>query len=191
MNTMKKCKDSFFKSLVSITDLPYILAESDYHRIIESQGWKWPARSSSPIILPLNIATTSHKTIYHSSSSRHLLNTARDSDSTTSLGRPFQCLTTLWEKRFFFMYNLNLLWNNLWPFPWVLFVAWEKRPILPSSQLPFRKLQSVLRSPLNLLFSRLNNPSSLSHSSYDLCSRPLTSFRCIVIPKGYLVLGNS
>ena len=26
------------------------------------------------------------------------------------------------------MSNLDLLWHNLWPFPRVLFVAWEKRP---------------------------------------------------------------
>ncbi|CAM9606029.1 unnamed protein product, partial [Bubo scandiacus] len=33
-----------------------------------------------------------------------------------------------------------------------------------------------MRSPLSLLFSRLNNPRSLSCSSYDMCSRPFTSF---------------
>jgi len=43
-------------------------------------------------------------------SSRHLLNTARDGNSTTPLGRPFQYLTTLWEKKFFLTSNLNLLW---------------------------------------------------------------------------------
>ena len=32
-----------------------------------------------------------------------------------------------------------------------------------------------MRSPLSLLFSRLNNPSSLSCSSQDLCSRPFIS----------------
>ncbi|KAK4815510.1 LOW QUALITY PROTEIN: hypothetical protein QYF61_003068 [Mycteria americana] len=34
----------------------------------------------------------------------------------------------------------------------------------------------AVRSPLSLLFSRLNNPSSLSRSSSDFCSRPFTSF---------------
>ncbi|KAK4815220.1 hypothetical protein QYF61_022867 [Mycteria americana] len=32
-----------------------------------------------------------------------------------------------------------------------------------------------MRSPLSLLFSRLNNPSSLSHSPSALCSRPFPS----------------
>ena len=32
-----------------------------------------------------------------------------------------------------------------------------------------------MRSPLSLLFSRINNPSSLSCSSQDWCSRPVTS----------------
>ena len=54
------------------------------------------------------------------------------------------------------MSNPNLLWCNLWPFPRVLFDAWEKRPNLSSSQSPFRKLYSAIRSPLSLLFSRLN-----------------------------------
>ncbi|KAK4823633.1 LOW QUALITY PROTEIN: hypothetical protein QYF61_004366 [Mycteria americana] len=36
--------------------------------------------------------------------------------------------------------------------------------------------QRAIRSPLSLLFSRLNNPSSFSCSSSDFCSRPFTSF---------------
>ncbi|KAK4818424.1 hypothetical protein QYF61_012958 [Mycteria americana] len=36
--------------------------------------------------------------------------------------------------------------------------------------------QREIRSSLSLLFSRLNNPSSLSRSSSDLCSRAFTSF---------------
>jgi len=39
------------------------------------------------------------------------LNTARDSDSTTSLGRPFQCLTTLSEKKFFLKSKGNEIAN--------------------------------------------------------------------------------
>lgn len=36
------------------------------------------------------------------------LNTTRDGDSNTSLGRPFHCLITLSIKKFFLMFNLNL-----------------------------------------------------------------------------------
>jgi len=37
-------------------------------------------------------------------------------------------------------------------------------------------VEEAIRSPMSLLFSRLNNPSSFSHSPKGLCSRPLTSF---------------
>jgi len=37
------------------------------------------------------------------------LNASRDGDSNTSLGSPFQCLTTLSEKKFFLISNLNKL----------------------------------------------------------------------------------
>ena len=93
--------------------------------IIELQNHK-TGKDPQDHLVPLS----SHYHCYHkllnwscSNSSRCLLNTARDSDSTTSLGRPFQCLTTLSEKKFFLISNLNLLWYNLWPFPCVLFVA--------------------------------------------------------------------
>ena len=45
-------------------------------------------------------------------------------------------------RRFFLMCNLNLLWHNLWPFRWVLFVLWEKRSNPFSSQPSFRKVFS-------------------------------------------------
>ena len=48
------------------------------------------------------------------------LNTSRDSDSTTSLDSPFQCLITFSEKKFFLLPNLNLPWCNLRLFPLVL-----------------------------------------------------------------------
>ena len=41
------------------------------------------------------------------------LNTSRDGDSSTSLGSPFQCLTTLSKKDFFLISNLNFPWWNL------------------------------------------------------------------------------
>ena len=56
------------------------------------------------------------------------LNTSRFGDSTTSLGRPFQCLTALLEKCYFLTSSLNHPWHNLRPFPLVLsLVTWEKR----------------------------------------------------------------
>ena len=64
-----------------------------------------------------------------STTSRRLLNTARDGDPTTSLGSPFQCLTTLSVKKSFLIANLNLPLHNLRPFPLVLSpVTNENRP---------------------------------------------------------------
>ena len=45
------------------------------------------------------------------------LNTSREGDCATSLGSPFQCLTTLSEKKCFLISNLNLPWHSLRPFP--------------------------------------------------------------------------
>ena len=56
----------------------------------ESLGWKRPPRSSSPTHAPtpqLNHGTECHIQTF--------LNTSRDGDSTTSLGRPFQHFITL------------------------------------------------------------------------------------------------
>lgn len=49
------------------------------------------------------------------------------------------------------------------------------------SQLPLlRELQKAIRSPLDLLFSRQGNPGTLSLSSQDMPSTPLTSFVAIL-----------
>ena len=65
------------------------------------------------------------------------LNTYKDSDSLTSLGNLFQCLTTLLEKKLVLISNLNLPWHNLWLFPLLM---QEKRPIPTSPQTFFRHL---------------------------------------------------
>ncbi|KAK4828611.1 hypothetical protein QYF61_000063 [Mycteria americana] len=70
-----------------------------------------------------------------STSSKRLLNTSRDGDSTTSLGSLFQCLITPSVKKNFLISSLNLPWCNLRPFPLVLsLVTWEKRPTPTSFQ---------------------------------------------------------
>ena len=78
------------------------------------------------------------------------------------------------ENNFFLIFNLNLLWRNLWPFLLVLFpslpVTWEMRLTSTSPRPPFRQLYRVIRSPLSLLFSRLSNPSSFSCSFHLTCA---------------------
>ena len=65
--------------------------------------------------------------------SKHSLNTSRVSDSTTSLGNPFQCLTTLSEKYYFLTSGLNLPWHRLKPFPLVLSLVTQEKRLTPSS----------------------------------------------------------
>jgi len=100
-----------------------------------------------------------------STTSKRFLNTSRDSDSTTTLGSPFQCFTTLSVKKCFLISNLNLPWHNLRPFPLILSpVSSEKRPTPLWLQAPFRYWKRAIRSPLSPLFPRLNSPSSFSHA---------------------------
>ena len=61
--------------------------------LYNQQGWKRPLRSSNPTIHLPPILLTEQRP-----ASKCFLNTSRDGHSTTSLGSPFQCLTTLSEK---------------------------------------------------------------------------------------------
>ena len=58
-----------------------------------------------------------------STTSTLFLNTSRNSNSTTSLGSLFQCLITLYMKKFFLIPSLGLPWCNLT-------CHWEKGPML-------------------------------------------------------------
>jgi len=78
---------------------------------------------------------------------------------------PFQHLTTLSENKYFLIFNVNFPWCNLRPFPlFLLLLTQEKRPTSTWPQPPFRQLYRVMRSPMSLLFSRMNKPNSLNHS---------------------------
>ena len=66
--------------------------------------------------------------------SKRNLNTTRVSDSTTSLGSPFQCLTTLSEMKFFLISSLNHPWCMLRPFPLVLSLLPRRRCQPPPCQ---------------------------------------------------------
>lgn len=61
-----------------------------------------------------------------SARSSQFLNASRGGDSTTSMGIPFQCLTTLSVEKFFLMSNLNHPWYSSRPFPSVLNCLWEE-----------------------------------------------------------------
>ena len=55
--------------------------------------------------------------------SNRSLNTCRVGDSTTSLGSPLQCPTTLLEMHYFLPSSLSLPWHKLRPFPPVLLLV--------------------------------------------------------------------
>ena len=138
-------------------------------KLSSSTGLSQPPQASPPA----SLTNLLYNICYNISEqlSRRFLNTTWEGDSTTALGRPCQCLTILGEKKIFRIPSLNLPRCNLWPFPLVLSLVICKKRLTPSSSQPhFRKLESAMRSPLSLHFSRLNNPSFLSRSSSDLCS---------------------
>jgi len=96
-------------------------------RISESPGLDHPRSPSPTIHLPpilhqsTSLTTTSK---YNSTTCRPFLNASRDSASTTSPGSPFQCITTLVEKKCFLTSNLN---QNAAVIPWAAHV-----PITPT-----------------------------------------------------------
>ena len=74
--------------------------------------------------------------------SKQILNTSRDGDSTTSLRSLFQCLTTLPVGKFFLISNLNLPRHNLRPFLLVL----SPQPYLDTER-PLSGLSIAFSSP--------------------------------------------
>ena len=63
---------------------------------------------------------TNHQTRLPRATSSLALNASRDGASTASLGNLFQCVTTLCEKSFLLISNLNLPCLSLKPFPLIL-----------------------------------------------------------------------
>ena len=88
---------------------------------------------------------------------------------TTSLGSPFQCLTTLLEQRFLQPESPMVQLEAIFSHAITSYLGEEADPHLTTTSF------QAIRSLLILLFSGLNNYSFLNHSSQDLCSRPLTS----------------
>jgi len=114
--------------------------------------------SSSPTHLPKQSHLLLHRTF-----SRWVLNISREGDSTTSLGSLFQCSVTLRGKKLFLVFRWNFLCLSLCPLPLVLSLDTTEKSLAPSSRHPpLRYLYTFRRSPLSLLFFRLNKLSCLS-----------------------------
>ncbi|KAK4826742.1 hypothetical protein QYF61_010995 [Mycteria americana] len=87
-----------------------------------------------------------------SATSKRLLNTSRDGDSTTFLGSLFQCLITLSLKTFFLISNLNLPWHKIRLFSLVLSLAtWEKVTNTHLATTSFQTLHQLRRPSLDTL----------------------------------------
>lgn len=94
---------------------------------------------------------------------------------------PWGCCSSAWPlppvKYLFLTSNLNFSCYSFMPFLWVLsLVTREKRWVPTPSLLSMRKLWATMRSPFNILFSRLNKPGDFSCSSYAFFSRPFIIF---------------
>lgn len=103
--------------------------------------------------------------MFYSTTFKCFLKTYRDRDSTTSLGSPFQCLSTLSEKKFFLLSNPNLPWCNFRLVALVLLlVIWEKRLALDLATTSFQVVveSSKVFPELLLQTEQSQLPQSLS-----------------------------
>lgn len=78
-------------------------------------------------------------------------------------------------EKIFLICNPNLPWHNLRLFHLVLSLHAWRRDWPSSCHSLLSDNCRAIGSPLSLLFFRLDNHSSLSHSLWDLCSGPFTS----------------
>jgi len=76
----------------------------------------------------------------HRTLSRWVLNTAREGNSTTSLGSLFQCSVTLRGKKFFLMFRRNFLCFNLCPLPLVLSLGTTEKSLCGKLLLLFHRI---------------------------------------------------
>ena len=106
-----------------------------------------------------------------------VLNNSIDGHSTTSLHSLFQCSVTLTTKKFNMLVQ-NFLCSSFRPLLLVLSLCTTKKSLASYTCLPppFRYLYTFIRSPLSLLFCRLNRPGLLSLSSCGRCYTPLVIF---------------
>lgn len=99
-------------------------------------------------------------------------------DSTPYLGKVFHYLVTCMAQKCFLMLRQNLWCCTLCPLPLVLALPLTRTGLclctLPSG------IYYYQQDPPLSLFSRLNSPGSLSHSSQERCSRPslILTFHC-------------
>ena len=146
------------------------------HRII---GWKRPLRSSSPAVTPTPPCLLNHV------SKCHIYTVFEPLQGWSGLhhcpGQPGPTPDhSFCEEMFPYIQSKSPLMQleAISSCPIAGYLGEETSPHLTTLS-----CQVVVESnevPLSLLFSRLNSPSSLSHSSSDLFSRPLTSLTALL-----------
>jgi len=107
----------------------------------------------------------------HRTASRRVLKISRAGESTTPLGSLFQGSVTLRVKKFFLMFSWNFLCFSLCPLPLVLSLGTTEKSLAPS---PDTHPSDIYKVPSQPSLLQLNKPSSLSLSSQDRYSSPLT-----------------
>jgi len=127
-----------------------------FHYIESLNGWGWKAS------LEFNLSDLPYSsTATYSQLSRQLLSISKDGDTTTSLGNLHQCLVTLTIKKYFLVFRGKLLCFSMFLLSLVLFLGTTGKSLTLSYLHPhFRYLCILIRSPVSLLFPRLNSPSS-------------------------------
>ena len=104
-----------------------------------------------------------HQTRLPRATSSLALDASRDGASTTSLGNPFQCDTTLCVKNFLLISNLNLLCLSLKPFPLVLSLSTLVSSHSPSClYAPFKYRKANIYFSINSI-SRLVRGKAFPH----------------------------
>ena len=108
------------------------------------------------------------------------MNIIKNGDSITSVGKLCQCLLTLTVNKCCLIFRQNLLCFCLCPLPLVLSLGTNVKSLARSCLHPsFRYLYTLIRYHPRFLFSRLNNPCSLSLSSQERCSSPSVIFMAL------------
>jgi len=120
---------------------------------------------------------------YSRSSSRWVLNIAREGDSAIPLGSLFECSVTLKVKKFYLVFRWNFLCFSLCPLPLVLLLGTteESGPILLTPTLEIFLSIDEIPSQLSLLQAKqaqlpqLFLMGKMLQSPHHLCSPPLDS----------------